>query len=83
MLEVHKGCWVTVIYEDEIFIGKVAQKLDIGCTVRCLHMPYLVAGIGSEFEKEDDTVFYKEVFEAEVVPVLKTIERKFLWTYQL
>ena len=72
-----------MIYENEIFIGKVAQKLDIGCTVRCLNMPYLVAGIGSEFEKEDDTMFYKEVFQAEVEPVLKTTGRKFLWTYQL
>ena len=74
--------WVKVSYEEEIFIGKVTNLCDQnGCEVRCLTLPYVVAGSGSEFERESDKCYYMKVYSTNVKPQNVKVGRKFVWKY--
>jgi len=47
--------------------------------VRCLQKPYGIRE-PQEFEREEDTIYYKQVYEATDVPKMVQIGRKWLWT---
>ena len=67
--------WVKVSYESELFLGKVQSKSSTHCLVRCLNMPY---GTDSpqELERENDAIYYSEVYATTVTPELKKDGRK-------
>ena len=56
--DVNIGMWAKVIYEEEVFLGKVTNVCQSnGCEVRCLNLPYAIGGKGTEFEREMDKIF--------------------------
>ena len=76
------GMWVKVSYEEEIFIGKVTNLCDQnGCEVRCLTLPYVVAGSDSELERESDKCYYMKVYSTNVKPQNVKVGRKLVWKY--
>ena len=66
---VAEGMWVKVIYEEELFMGKVVAVSDKGCDVRCFKMPYSTGYNGTAFESEDNTIFYDTVYAVNNTPV--------------
>ncbi|PIK41122.1 hypothetical protein BSL78_22032 [Apostichopus japonicus] len=69
MKDVKVSMWVKVKYEEEVFIGRVLQKVGDEVCVRCLEKPFGVdKGMPQEMEKESAPIFYGEVYEAEVQP---------------
>ena len=55
-------------------------KLDaLEYDVRCLSLPYAVAGHGSEFERDSDNCYYS-LFHY-VIPENVGVGRKFVWKY--
>ena len=78
------GMWVKVVYEEEAFLGKIMDLcIENGCEVRCLKLPYAVAGSGSEFKKESDRCYYPKVYSPNVKPANVAAGRKFVWKYAL
>ena len=70
---------VNVLYEEELFIGKVTNLCrENGYEVRCLSLPYAVAGHCSEFECDSDKCYYNKVFFTNVIPENVSIGRKFV-----
>jgi len=78
MHKVRVGDWVKVLFEGELFIGKVVAKASSACCVRCLKMPYQAGCNGTPFEREKDAVYYNSVYAVRNHPVLKKIGRQFL-----
>ena len=78
--------WVIVIYEDEKFLRKVLKKVDGLCCVRCLTKPFGIR-TPQDLEREDDAVFYSDIYKTDVKPVLSQIDengkkgRKWTWNY--
>ena len=74
------GQWVKVIYEDEVFLGKVLETKESHYLVRCLEKPF---GINTPqaFERENDAIYYSKVYSATVTPELKSFGRKWMYTY--
>ena len=58
---VNIGQWVQVVYEDELFVGKVLKKTAGATLVQCLKKPY---GIREPqcLERENDSVYYQDVY---------------------
>ena len=81
--------WVKVLYEGEIFIGKVVRIGINGknnrkeCCVRCLKKPYITGFKGSEFESDNYMVFYDCVYRVKNEPYIKRMGRGFQWVYEL
>ena len=59
--------WVKVSYEGELFLGKVRSKSSTHCLVWCLNMPYGI-DIPQELERENDAIYYSEVYATTVTP---------------
>ena len=76
--KVNEGDWIKVIYEGEVFLGKVIKKQAREFLVRCLEKPFAIGG-PNKLEREDSVIFYKQVYEANVVPELKKFGR--VWEY--
>ena len=78
--DVTVGQWAKVLYEGEVFLGKVLQKENNEYFVQCLEKPY---GIKEPqmLEKEHQSAFYDRVFEAGVRPKLTRVGRGWKYTY--
>ena len=77
------GKWVCVLYEDEVFIGKVVGKPVNGqVRVRCLEHPLGVSK-PQKFEKESHVIYYHEIFHAQCEPFQVSVGRAWLWNYKL
>ncbi len=59
-----------VLYEDEVFIGKVLQKAAGETMEQCLEKPYGIKE-PQNLEREQHAVFYEAVYERDVTPQLK------------
>ena len=72
------GQWVKVMYEEELFIGKVLKKTGGETLVQCLQKPF---GIREPqcLERENDSVYYQDVYQADVTPQLQKVGR--CWKY--
>ena len=77
---VKEGDWVLVEYKEERSLGKVICMKGNEVQVRCLQKLY---GIREplEFEHEEDSIFYKMIFNANEHPKMIKKGRKWLWTY--
>ena len=64
---VRLGDWVLVVYEEEKSLGRVIAKVQNQFKVQCLQKPFGIC-LAQQFEKEIDTIFYKEVYKAPVIP---------------
>ena len=63
------GQCVKVLYKEELFIGKITNLCrENGYKVRCLNLPYSIAGHGSEFECDSDKCYYDKVYLTTVKP---------------
>ena len=77
------GGWVCVVYEDEVFTGKVVGKPVNGqVCVRYLEHPFGVAQ-PQNFEKESHAIYYHKIFYAKCEPFQVLVGRAWLWTYKL
>ena len=73
------GMWVKVVYEGEIFIGKVQGRQNLAVEVQCLEHPF---GIRQHQNMEKDSVHYNEVFHCDdCKPKLEKVGRTWKWTY--
>ncbi len=77
---VSTGQWVKVLYEDEVFLGKVQRKVNNECCVQCLEKPFGVKEPQS-LEKDSRAVFYEKVYETDVQPKLTKVGRGWKYTY--
>ena len=77
--EVVLGQWVKVVYEEEIFIGKVLKIVQENCLVRCLKMPYGIL-VPQDFEREEAT-YYTTVYHTTAVPKLEKNSRGWKYIY--
>lgn len=81
LADVKSGMWVKVTYEEEWFLGKVVEKFDTRCSVRCLEKPFGVRE-PQNMEPEKHTVVYDKVYDTEgIVPKQVYIKRTWKWTY--
>ena len=55
------GKWVKVIYEEEVVFGKVINKYEKQCQVRCLKLPFGIT-LPEDLEPEEDAVYYDKVW---------------------
>ena len=55
------GDWVKVLYEGEVFIGKILQKTAGETMVQCLEKPFGIKKEPQNLEREQDAVFYENV----------------------
>ena len=78
--KVKEGDWVKVVYEGEVFLGKTMKKQAGEVLVRCLEKPFAVGG-PRNLKREDSSVFYELVCEANVIPELKQFGRAWQYTY--
>ena len=62
--EVREDMWVKVVYEDELFIGKVLKVSPEGALSRCLKKSFRIS---RSHEMESDDVYYDHVYSAEGV----------------
>ena len=69
-----------VVYEDEKFLGKVICTKRNEVQVRCLQKPYGIRE-PQEFEREEDAIFYQNVYNTNEHPKMVQKGRKWLWTY--
>ena len=73
------GMWVKVVYEGELFIGKVQGKQNNSVEVQCLEHPF---GIKNHQDMEKDSVHYDKVFSCgDCEPRLVKVGRTWKWTY--
>lgn len=83
MNDAKDGKWVCVLYENEVFIGKVLGKPENSqVRVRCLELPLGVVQ-PQKFEKEHCVVYYHKIFYALCEPFQVSVGRAWLWTYKL
>ena len=80
--EVELNQWVKVMYEDEVFIGKVIKKRERAVRVRCLTHPFGIA-IPQDLEREGDAVDYTTVYQCNVLPKWVADGRSYKYTYSL
>ena len=73
-----KGDWVVVIYEEEKFIGKVANVVNGQAAVQCLTKPL---GINTSQDFEADSVYYETVYYTSIMPKLVKVGRGWKWSY--
>lgn len=78
--DVNIGQWVKVVYEEELFVGKVLKKAGGETLVQCLEKPF---GIREPqcLERENDSVYYRDVYQADVTPQLKKVGRCWKYNY--
>ena len=82
--DVEESTWVKVIYEEEVFIGKVLEKVNGEARVRCLEKPFGIdIGSPQDMEREPSAVFYNKVYEADVNPHIIKQGRKWKYIYNL
>lgn len=74
------GQWAKVIYEGEVFLGKVLKKENNEYFVQCLEKPYGIRE-PQTLEKECQSAFYEQVFETDVQPKLTKVGRGWKYTY--
>ena len=61
--------WVKVLYEGEIFLGKIMNIHEDQCLVRCLKFPFGVhEGEFQDLESEHEAVWYGKVYRTDVDP---------------
>lgn len=72
--------WVKVVYEEEIFVGIVREKLNGEVKVQCLSHPFGIK-LPQLLESENAAVFYEQVYEADVTPTLKKFGRGWKYVY--
>ena len=70
--------WVQVVYEGEFFLGKVLGKLRGKTLVQCLEKPNGIKE-PQNLERENDAVYYKDIYESNVAPHLTKVGRS--WKY--
>jgi len=77
------------VYEDEVFIGKVAKKdTASNCAlVRCLTLPYGIK-VPQGMETEKNSAWYKQIYATDIEPYQvaegpdgKTKRGKWFWKY--
>ena len=84
--DVKIGKWVINIYENEKWLGNVVNKKANQICVHCLEKPYGV-NEPQNLEREEDRVFFDQVFNTDVVSILFQIdangkkERNGFWRY--
>ena len=79
--EVKINDWVKVIYEGEIFLGKVQKIVKGQFEVRCLNLPFGIRKY-QDLEKETDAVFYKKVYSNDnCIPKLQKCGRGWRYLY--
>ncbi|CAB4023918.1 PREDICTED: uncharacterized protein LOC106141545 [Paramuricea clavata] len=76
--DINIGQWVKVIHEEELFVGKVLKKTGGETLVQCLQKPFGIREPQS-LERENDSVYYQNVYEANVTPQLQKVGR--CWKY--
>lgn len=74
------GQWVKVLYEGEVFLGKVLKKENNEYFVQCLEKPYGIRE-PQTLEKECQSAFYEQVFETDIQPKLTKVGRGWKYTY--
>ena len=78
--EITVGQWVKVIYEEEVFVGKVLRKAGGETMVQCLEKPFGIRE-PQNLEREQDAVFYEHIYESDVTPQLKKAGRGWKYSY--
>ena len=74
--------WVKVIYEGEKFAGKVIKVVNGKAKVLCLSVSYKSGQSFASFERDNDAVFYEEIYQMEKQPECVKVGRKYLWKFQ-
>lgn len=74
------GQWVKVVYEEEVFVGKVLKKTGGETLVQCLEKPFGITE-PQYLERENDSVYYQHVYHAECTPKLEKVGRCWKYNY--
>ena len=69
---VKEGDWLVVIYEEEKFIGKVANVVNGQAAMPCLTKPL---GINTPQDFEADTIYHETVHYTSIIPKLVKVSR--------
>ena len=74
--------WVKVLYEGEVFLGKLLNKENNTVLVRCLSKP---SGITEQrdLERENDVVYHNHVYHKKVNPMLLQVGHIWKYTYKM
>ena len=75
---VKEGDWVVVIYEEEKFIGKVANILNSQAAMQCLTKPL---GINTPQDFEADTIYCETVYYTSIMLKLIKVTRGWKWSF--
>ena len=64
--------WVNVLYEGEMFLGKVLNKQNNTVLVCCLSKPFGITE-PQDFERENDVVYCNHVYHTKVTPLANPV----------
>ena len=75
---VKEGDWVVVIYEEEKFIGKVANVVNGQAAMQCLAKSLR---INTQQDFEADTIYCETVYYTSIMPKLVKVGRGWKWSF--
>ena len=70
---IQEEAMINNIYEDEKWLGNIVNKKANQICVHCLEKPYGVY-VPQNLEREEDAVFFEQVFYTDVAPILSQID---------
>ena len=74
--------WVKVLYEGQVFLGKVFNKQNNTALVCCFSKPFGITE-PQDFEQENDVVYYNHVYHTRITPILSPYGCSWKYTYKM